>query len=243
MAASDTLALGAQLLPLLARPARYWNLGVTGRTQAQCYATRAAREGALIEPDKVKIDAGINDLGAGARGADLYAGVARPYMAAMRAMGFRVGLATLLPQASGRYPTGDAVIERERSAYNAAARADTAETDFLIDRAAVPVMGGYPDSCADATLYSPSVGGAGLHPTTLGYTHLASVHAAAINAALASPGRAYQARPFSRPLGGMQGRVGPALVRRPVFGPTPETRPALSRWSAVPLPLRAAASR
>ena len=188
MAASDTLALGARLLPLLARPARYWNLGVAGRTQAQCFATRAAREGALVEPGKLNlalVDAGINDLGAGAGGADLYAGRTRPYLAALRAMGFRVGLATLLPQTSGNYPTDNATIERERLAYNAAVRADAGGADFLVDRAADPVMGRYPDSCADATLYSASVGGAGLHPTTLGYAHLAPVYAAAINAALA----------------------------------------------------------
>ncbi len=187
VAASDTLALGAQLLPLLARSTRYWNLGIAGRTQAQCFATRTAREGALFEPGKVNlalIDAGINDLGAGARGADLCANTTRPYLAALRAMGFRVGLATLLPQTSGRYPTGDATIEQERLAYNAAARGDSAGADFLVDRAASPVMGRYPASCADAALYSATVGGAGLHPTTLGYALLAPIYADAINAAI-----------------------------------------------------------
>lgn len=46
-------------------------------------------------------------------------------------------------------------------------------------------MGRYPASCADATLYSVTVGGAGLHPTTLGYARLAPVYADAINAAIA----------------------------------------------------------
>lgn len=186
VAASDTLALGAQLLPRLARSTRYWNLGVAGLTQAQCYAGRAAREGAQVEAGKINlalIDAGINDLGAGVRGADLYAGTTRPYFAALRSLGFGVGLATLLPQSSGNYPTDNDTIERERLAYNAAARSDAFGADFLVDRAADSVMGRYPSSCADATLYSAIVGGAGLHPTTLGYTHLASVYAEAINAA------------------------------------------------------------
>ena len=184
-AATDTIGLRAQIDPLLTRRARWWNLGIGGKTLAACYADRGTHEAVLLAPGKINlalIDAGINDLGFGSGGAALYADTAMPYVAALKAMGYTVGLVTLLPQASTNYPRSADAIEVERLLYNAAARANAAGADLVIDRAAEAQMGSYPASCLDPALYSATVGGAALHPTTVGYGHLAPVYAAAIDA-------------------------------------------------------------
>jgi lysophospholipase L1-like esterase len=185
IAAEHTLGLRAAVDPLLAARARWWNLGVSGKGLSQCRADRGRHEATLVEPGKRNVaivDGGINDIGMGAGGRSLYADVTAPYVAELRATGYRVAAVTLLPQDSANYPTASASIEAERQAYNAAVRANAAGADAVIDRAAVTAMGRYPDSCRDPALYSPIVGGAALHPTTAGYRLLAPAYAAAINA-------------------------------------------------------------
>ena len=182
VSATDTLGLKAMVVPGLARRTRYTSLGIAGKSLAACYADRAIYDAALLQPGMVNvalIDAGINDLCFGAEGVTLYGQVATPYVAALKAMGYRVALATVLPQASTRYgvPVSADVVEGRRQAFNTAVRNNAAGADVIVDRAAVTEMGRYPESPNDLALYPDA-----LHPTTAGYALLAPTYRAAIDA-------------------------------------------------------------
>lgn len=180
VSASGNLGIGQAVRPLLNAKTRFWNLGIAGKTLAQCYRDRASYEGALFAGGKTNVvflQAGSNDIVlSGTSGVSLYANTLAPYVAYLKGLGYKVAVGTILPRSDAGVTTS---TEAERNAYNTLVRANSAGADAVIDRATEGHMGVYPTSSNDATLYVDKV-----HPTTLGYSYLAPVDAAAINALL-----------------------------------------------------------
>lgn len=183
---TDTIGLGQQMIPLLNKRTRYWNLGIAGKTLAAMYADRADMIPALLQPGKtnvVLIDGGINDVNNGSVsvGANLYTGTTTPFIAYLKGLGCMVGAVPLLPQRpAGQTSQWYADHEALRQSYNGALLANGGGADFVVDRASEPHMGTYPTSPNDPTLYQD-----GLHPTSLGYGWLAPVYVASINGVIA----------------------------------------------------------
>lgn len=170
------------ILPDVNAATRWYNIGVNGKTMAQCYADRASYEGALFVAGKKNIallSAGINDLGInGTSGADLYA-IATTYVGYLKGLGYKVGLATILPHTSANYDSfghSVATVEQERVAYNALVRTNNAGADRIIDTANVSPIGVYPTGPNDPTLYADNI-----HLTSLGVSYEAPAYVAAIN--------------------------------------------------------------
>lgn len=169
---------------LIGRP-RLMNLGVNARTLAQCRADHARLEATMQlpgVPNVAVVAAAINDLGGGMAADALYATVTAPYVADLRASGYRVAISTVLPQTSANYAGGagaNAAIEERRTAYNLLVRGNSAGADAVVDLAADATMGAYPDAPDDLALYADWI-----HPTSRGYQRLAPLYAAAINGLL-----------------------------------------------------------
>lgn len=151
----------------LTKPRRLFSYGVHGERLSTADAGRTGRYGGTAVagvPNVAFIQGGINDIGAGTTGANLYANTTTPLVAYLQGLGYKVVVCTLLPRADGPW-TG--AMEAERDAYNAAVAGNAAAADAVLDLTANPTMG--PDAAAsDTTLY-----GDNLHPTSLGYAWLA----------------------------------------------------------------------
>jgi lysophospholipase L1-like esterase len=183
---TDTFNALFYLRPQITQPATWWNFSVDGRTMATCYADIANNEALAYDSTAgVKnvaiIEAGFNDLGAGAADpTTLYNGTATPYIAALKALGYKVGICTLWKTTTTAFSTGqDSTINANIDTYNGLVRANAGGADFIIDQAADSVFGNYPTSQNDPTLFFD-----GLHPTSLGYQRVASLWAPKINAAI-----------------------------------------------------------
>ena len=156
-----------QLDAQLTKPRRLYNMGVHGERMSTAFAQRTGRYTATIAtgvPNIAFLQYGTNDIGAGTTGASLYADTAAPFIAFLQGLGFATAIATLLPRADGSW---SADMETQRVAYNDAVRANTAGADFVLDLAANPAMGSIA-AASDPALYPDA-----LHPSSLGYAHLA----------------------------------------------------------------------
>ena len=183
VATTLTRDLGHYTRPLLSEATDWYVFANAGKFLSQCYRDRAAYEGqvgaaASGRPCVSVIQAGINDIHAGGSGgAALYTATTAPYIAYLKGLGHKVVVCTLLPQTAHVTPS----IEQARLDYNTQVRANAAGADAVCDLAANAVMGRYPAAPNDATLYPD-----GIHPSSLGYSHLAQEYAAAIGALLAA---------------------------------------------------------
>jgi lysophospholipase L1-like esterase len=174
--ATLTRGPGHYITPLLGQPTDWWVMATGGKLLAECYADRARFEGQIPAPDTGRsivavIQGGINDINTG--NDNLYASVTMPYVTWLKAQGKKVVVCTLLPQ------TAVAGTDARRLAYNAQVRANAAGADAICDLAAEATMGPYPAAPGDPTLYPDAI-----HPSSLGYSHLAPVYAAAIGGLL-----------------------------------------------------------
>ncbi len=152
----------------LTRPAEVFNTGVHGQQMGDIHLQRGARFGHLATdrmPSIIFLQAGTNDIGSGAAAEAVYANRTAPLIAYLRdTLSFKVAVCTLQPRTRG--PWTD-TLENRRLDYNARVRANGAGADLVLDLAAHPVMG-VRVAATDTALYCD-----GLHPTSLGYQHLA----------------------------------------------------------------------
>ena len=137
------------------------------------------------------VQGGTNDLAdnGGSLSADrLYAGATTPVVAALKAQGFYVVVATLLPRKAGVFGWS-AAQEAQRLSYNGKVRANGAGADYVMDLAGHATMGDAADPTSNMALYAD-----GVHPTAAGQDALAPTYAAAVRAVA-------QAHPTLRPYG------------------------------------------
>jgi len=137
------------------------------------------------------VQGGTNDLAdnGGSLSADrLYAGATTPIVAALKAQGFYVVVATLLPRKAGVFGWS-AAQEAQRLSYNGKVRANGAGADYVMDLAGHATMGDAADPTSNMALYAD-----GVHPTAAGQDALAPTYAVAVRALA-------QAHPTLRPYG------------------------------------------
>lgn len=161
-----------QMEALLARPARIHNCGLSGDTLDGRRRNYPALIAPLFDPharrNVVSIFAGTNDLALGADAATL-AGHLRAYCAQARATGFKVVAATTLPR-----PDLFPAQQRHLHAHNTFLRQEwPGFCDGLADMADDPDLA---TGTSDRAYYVD-----GLHPTSLGYAHIAQIMAQAVN--------------------------------------------------------------
>jgi hypothetical protein len=179
-----------QSLPLESIPLKMHNMGVSGivlgpvsnvasvlarQTNYQALAYVAGARNFIVSQE-----AGINDLGAGARTAAQIELDVMTFFQKARALGSNVRCidCTILPSLIINSATGSAA-ETQRLALNDWKRANwPTYCDALCDFASNPIMGP-PAAILDATLYVDST-----HPTGLGYSYLANQHQAVVNSML-----------------------------------------------------------
>lgn len=125
---------------------------------------------------------GANSLATGVPAEEAYAQIARYVRDAHRAIPrLKVGLATLIPNGGAIDLGRGAAFD----AYNRLVRENRARADFIVDRAADPVMG-------DPHRYrpiDPTISADGAHPTDLGHARLAAIDLAAFRKLLAGAAR------------------------------------------------------
>lgn len=165
--------------PDLQKPMRITNIALFGDTLAGrvgAYASNVAPLFSATASDNIlTIFAGTNDLGAGSAASGVEASV-QSYTSLAHATGYKVIVATILP-VFGR----TAGQETARQTYNTWLVANWASfADGMADVNADPTMGGASTVAANTALYAD-----GLHPTTLGYSYIAPIFAAAVNSLLA----------------------------------------------------------
>lgn len=154
-------------------PVHQWaDTAVSGSAIADV-ASRASTDDAYLTPAKSNpilfVFDGANDLGTS--DPSTFVASLKAYCLARRAAGWKIVLATVLPQTASGF-------NANRNTANALIRADTSFYDALADFAADPTMG--PDAAAaDTSLY---VGGE--HPTEAGQTILAPIAEQAIDSLL-----------------------------------------------------------
>ncbi|SOB81094.1 GDSL-like Lipase/Acylhydrolase family protein [Sphingomonas guangdongensis] len=181
VATTLTRGIGHYARPLIDEATDWYVFANARKFLAHCYRDSVAYEGQVDLPSSGRpivsvIQGGINDIHAGGSGgATLYTDTTIPYVAYLKSLGHKVVVCTLLPQTANVSPA----IEAERQAYNTAVRANGAGATAACDLASNAAMGSYPAATGDPTLY-PN----GIHPSSLGYSHLAATYAAAINAVL-----------------------------------------------------------
>jgi hypothetical protein len=166
--------------PLPNAKTRFYNLGISNKTLAECYRDSPFYEAVLFGAGKTNIafiQGGTRDIFAGTSGATLYSATTAPYVSYLKGLGYKAVVCTILPR-NDAGTTG--TIETQRNAYNALVLANSAGADAICDRAGESHMGVYPTSPNDVTLYPDKV-----HPATLGNSYLAPVDAAAINGLIA----------------------------------------------------------
>lgn len=155
--------------------ARMFNHGVSGSTVANM-STRFAAWGTASKSASLKnigfIFTGGNDIGAGTSAVDIMTALTT-LRNSMIAGGFSLPIvATALPRTSFTSPQST-----ERAALNTSLRSSGWT---LADFAADPIMGN-PANTGDTTLFTD-----GEHPTSLGYSYLGPILAAALNTVYAS---------------------------------------------------------
>lgn len=161
-----------QMEALLTHPARIYNCGLSGDTLAGRDRNYAHLIAPLFGPragrNVLSIFAGTNDLALGASAASLAAHL-RSYCARARATGFEVIVATTLPR-----PDLGPAQQRELHTHNAFVRQEWRSfCDGVADMEADPDLA---SRAADPAYFAD-----GLHPTSLGYAHIAQIMAAAVN--------------------------------------------------------------
>ena len=161
-----------QMEALLARPWRIHNCGLSGDTLAGRNATYASLVAPLFNAQArrnvVSIFAGTNDLAMGYGAASLGEHL-RAYCLRARATGFKVIAATVIPRSD--LP---AAGTRALAAHNAFLREHWRDfCDGLADVGADPDLA----RAEDRALFVD-----GLHPTSLGYAHIAPIMAEAVDA-------------------------------------------------------------
>jgi lysophospholipase L1-like esterase len=157
--------------PLLSKRAYFRNIGITGQGLSQCLTNESGNITATFDPTLTNIvvqNAGTNDLAAGTTGTNLFNNSLVPYVAAAKAAGYKVVIGTLL------YRTGQvSSFETERQTYNNLVRSNAVADGYTVV-----------DYDSVVQLQNPQTAGYssdGTHPTSLGYSVLAPVAAAAIN--------------------------------------------------------------
>lgn len=168
-----------QLRPLLIRPYRIYNQGVSGETAAWFdtnYTTEIAPcfVGATGRVTVV-FSLGTNDIALGSSAAAIHASLTSLVGKARASGAYSVGVATVLPRSNTPLSGGGAAQEAVRAVLNPLILADLCGADFVADIGGDAVMGPYA-AASNATLYF-----GGLHPTALGQSHTAPVYAAGLN--------------------------------------------------------------
>jgi lysophospholipase L1-like esterase len=179
-ASTDTFGPDWYFRSLITKRVQCFNLGIAGKTLSACYADRAAYEGAIFAyntalPTAFIIEGGGNDLNGGGSAASLYTTLT-DYVTYIHSLGANAKAiaCTISPQSL----TGShASIATVRDAYNVLVRANSAGADAIADYAADPTVGVYPTSC-DNPLYYPDK----IHMSSLAYSIIAPITAAAVNA-------------------------------------------------------------
>lgn len=151
----------------------FFNQGSSGQPLSDEYADRSTWINPLFTSAYgagkaiVVIAGGTNDLGAGTSASTLYATLTS-FISALHTTGFKVAVATILPRADASW-TG--AMETQRTTYNSSVVGNAAGADLIIDVANTSTTMGALTAPNDTTLYSAADH---LHPTTLGYSHLAN---------------------------------------------------------------------
>ena len=156
------------------------NLGVSATTLAtqldNAAAGNVSATYAADRPCVAVIQGGTNDIGQfatatpGVAGAVLYHEYAAPMIQLLKAQGFRVLIATLLPR-SDTLMTG--AKQTERTAYNALVIANSGGADAVLNLAADATMG----NPTNLAYWNPDA----LHPNPAGQAYLAGPYQAAID--------------------------------------------------------------
>ena len=157
----------------------------TGHTVAQIPQDVPNGLASLYQSGKTCVaifERGTNDIRVnGTTGAALYSMVSN-YITQYKNQGFYVAVTTLLPFTDSM---DNATTRQGLADYNALVRANSGGADAIIDFAADPVMGAYPTSPNDTTLYVDK-----LHPTNLGQDNLMKIVRPVVGALLLRAPRA-----------------------------------------------------
>lgn len=163
-----------QMMPLLSHDFRIKNTGFFGAQSANRLADQSAiiaNEALATGNQNVWVEwIGTNDIAGGVTLATMQSNLVQ-IVANAKAAGMRVIVVTCLPRAS--FPTSS--METQRQAWNAWLLSGASGADAVADVASDATMGSY-TNYASTTYYVD-----GTHPTSLGYSYIAPIIAAAIN--------------------------------------------------------------
>lgn len=169
-----------------------FNTAVHGQSLSTIHSGRVARFASLYttsRPCVFFVQAGINDIGNGISGANLYANSTVPLVAYLRGLGYKVVVCTLLPFAGST--NWSSAKEAERVAYNSLVVENTAGAEVVLNLASDPIMGAS-NAPADTNLYADR-----LHPANAGYARLATLYKPAIDTAINTVAAPPVTPPFS----------------------------------------------
>ncbi len=152
------------------------NLGTGSSTLAQHFDRVVAGDvSALYQADRpcvAVIQGGTNDIGTNSTlGVTLYNQYALPMIALLKAQGFRVVIATLLPRSDAFISAAEQI---ERTDYNARVVANTGGADVVLDLAGNAYFAG--GATTDVAKFTDQ-----LHPTAAAQTFMAGLYQAAID--------------------------------------------------------------
>jgi hypothetical protein len=166
--------LTVQLVPLLAKPVFFANIGICGLQLAEmnARASNVPMPSHLSAPHRVLIeDGGSNDLHTGMTGVRLFNDFFLPYLAARRAEGFEIIAGTLIYR-DDITPATNA----ERESYNNLLRAGASAYGYAVaDYDSIPQL---------REPQTPGYSSDGRHPSTRGYGLMAAKLAPVVNGML-----------------------------------------------------------